>query len=269
MPENSIMKQTPKKVTSGGFWRRGVALFIDLFIILGIYQAVGIYFYQHSNGLFRMTDSFVSTSYCNSELGLIGPNESKTKFRVDKTKFCTYYFLGIEYNHTKEISQIDTKKLANGVITTNTQFERYYIDKSGKRVNSIEIDGLKGLSCFLILSLSEAIWGTTIGKRMMCLKVISATGEKVSAGRAIVRNLYIFGGASAMGLVNFLPVLGIRLDYTNIGFFIIGILFILAWIFPFFAYLFFKPDPLYDRWSKTKVVEAFKMKKHTKNASLA
>lgn len=55
--------------------------------------------------------------------------------------------------------------------------------------NAVSFPFAMGLLYILYFSIAETIYGATIGKRLMDLKVVTKTGEKPSFGQAFIRNI--------------------------------------------------------------------------------
>lgn len=61
--------------------------------------------------------------------------------------------------------------------------------------NLLIVTSLGALIVYSYFIILESVWGSTIGKRMLGLRVFDSTGEKPSLGSAAIRNIFVASGA--------------------------------------------------------------------------
>jgi uncharacterized RDD family membrane protein YckC len=139
-----------------------------------------------------------------------------------------------------------------GEVVRSMAFSRP-VDRRGRPVTPVILDWAYPVGFILALSLAEALAGVSLGKRMVGLKVVAAEGGRLPLGRALVRNLVVWGGAALLVAAPLAAALiGLRLSrevyYGAVA--VLGLM-ILA---PVAMLTQGRPRALYDRWAGAEVV---------------
>lgn len=209
------MTSTLERISSprgeGNFWRRVGAVVIDWGIIgigLCFIAAIG---YGLTDGQVRMAQAPLAFTQC---LPADAPPENfdpaapmpglapeiqaevmgdPSTFRADAVADCRTFMLGSEIDRKAHLAEA-------------TGAQRFYIlpVDGAFRVTQpwIYLDLFFGLALLVVLTLLEGLTGASLGKRIVRLRVQSPGGGRAGPGRALVRNLIIWGPAAALGLVN-------------------------------------------------------------------
>jgi uncharacterized RDD family membrane protein YckC len=194
----------------GNVWRRIGALVIDWAVIAAgvcVFAAIG---YGLTGGQIRMAQAPLSFTGCvpvtavpegfDPTYRIPGVSqEAQTQilgdvstFQADVINDCRTHIMGSEINR-------------NATIQEAGQTQRYFIlpvDRDFRVVRPwLYLDHVFGLAMLLVLTLLEGATGTTFGKRVTGLRVRGPSAGRPGLGRALVRNLVIWGPGAALGLI--------------------------------------------------------------------
>ena len=232
------------------FWRRLAAGAIDIAAGIVVASLAAVLLYAASDSKLR-SSTLTKTIACQPahaiSVTVLQGVAAPAGARPVAAKLCVISLAGFE---TARYLTIDLLA-QDGEVTRSLAFSRP-VDRKGEPLTPVILDWAYPLGFILIVSLAEALFGATLGKRLLGLRVQSPTGGRVSIGGALLRNLVIYGGA-ALVLVTPLAVAvtGLRLPplvyYGAVGVF--GLL-VLA---PFAMLAESGPRALYDRWAGSLV----------------
>lgn len=235
------------------FWRRLLAGAIDIALLVVLAQVAALVLYAASDGKLRSSTLLKSTQ-CAPVQGIsykvlqgvaIPPGA-----RPVAGQLCKVSMGGMETARFVTVAL----QAQEGELVRSLAFSRP-VNRKAEPVAPFVMDWIYPLAAILLAGLVEGALGATPGKRFLGLKVTRPDGHKLGPGRAILRNLVIYGGAALVLIVPLAAAfLHIRLPplgyYTAVGVF--GLL-ILA---PFAMLAEASPRAAYDRWLGADVVRA-------------
>lgn len=233
------------------FWLRLMAAMVDVAAMIVVVHVAAVALYAASAGVLR-SSTLVNTAQCQplrsmSARVLQGVAIPPTLHPV-AAQLCAVSLAGLE------TARYETVMLQgqDGEVTHSLAFSRP-VDRKGEPVAPVILDWVYPLAFILAMSLGEGLFGITLGKRLIGLRVAAAGGGRLGVGRALVRNLVIYG-AWAIVLTTPLIVALLRLQLSRSGYIAAVALFgALGWA-PLFMLAQASPRALYDRWAGAEVV---------------
>jgi uncharacterized RDD family membrane protein YckC len=165
-------------------------------------------------------------------------------------QLCTVSLVGLE------TARYETVMLQgqDGEVTHSLAFSRP-VDRKGEPVRPVILDWAYPLAFILAMTLGEGVFGVTLGKRLIGLRVAGGGGGRLGLGGALVRNLVIYGAWAVLLTTPLIAaLLHVRLSHAGyIG--AVAVFGALGWA-PFFMLAQAAPRALYDRWAGAEVVRA-------------
>jgi uncharacterized RDD family membrane protein YckC len=239
----------------GGFWRRVLALLIDAMLISLLVGIIGVPLYGPTGGAIRVSSTFVNDTTCTAT----SPNRPGVRLPMDFTPtgagICVRRFFGLEHDRTLIIQQI-TK---SGAVTYSRVIS-LPVDAEGRVVKPFYLDNLTLVLIAIYLFLLEWLIGTTIGKRILGLRVRSLDGARITLSQSAIRTLsrmialapiFVF----TLGMVMLEPTRATTLLSDNlITITVVTIGWILAFFVNFAVTVRRGNLPWYDQWAGTEVV---------------
>lgn len=245
------MAQDEGEAGRGLFWRRLAAGAIDVALIVLLAGVASVALYAASEGKLRTSTPFryvrcqpVRSISVHLLQGVALPPGA----RPVAGQVCTASAAGFETSRYATVAL----QAQQGEVVETMAFSRP-VDRRGEPVAPVILDWAWPVAFILLVALLEGLFGATPGKRLLGLKLVGPEGGRLGLGRALVRNLVIYGGAAIVLTAPLaLTVLGIRLAgvayYGAVG--VCGLL-ILA---PFAMLAEASPRARYDRWAGAEVV---------------
>jgi len=248
--------ETPQPTMRAGFWRRALAITIDLALIALVVTIAGVLLFGPTDGRVRIGGALIDVTRCSSvdpqQLVLANP----PPFHITNARRCTKSFLGLVHDRTLQVSEVTR----SGAITY-TRGMTYPVDADGRVVPVFYVDNL-----ILVLFVGYVLWlewrfGQTLGKRIMHIRVQSLGGGPINFAQAVKRSV-----------IRFLPWLLLLLLITLLGMFGANVFFAVAsgamiwmlWVVVVFTALVYVVNfvqttrrrelPWHDRWAATEVV---------------
>lgn len=194
----------------GNVWRRIGALVIDWAVIAAGVCVCAAVAYGLSGGQIRMAQAPLSVTDCVAATAVpegFDPNyripgvsqEAQARilgdvstFQADVISDCRTRIMGSEIDRSATIAE-------------TSQAQRYFIlpvDRDFRVTRPwLYLDHVFGLAMLLVLTMLEGTTGTTFGKRVAGLRVRGRNDGRAGLGRALVRNLVIWGPGAALGLI--------------------------------------------------------------------
>jgi hypothetical protein len=253
---------------SGGFWPRLFAYSIDLAVVGLALSLIAAALFTPTGGFIRHSDPVLVPTYCapvdepaappmdrlrltpgDSALQSLRPDRPPDEFLVERCDV----LLTSGYARTSFIWQ--------GAVSYRETVQ-YNLGPAGEPVDrTIDLSHLFYLLLLAWLAVAEALWGGGPGKRLLGLRVVSAgTGGRASLGATFLRNGVLYGPFALIGLVEsagdlvpapwnavpeWLPVSRLELLLLTVA---------AIWtLVIYFAVLFQRPDPFWDRWAGVSV----------------
>ncbi|HEV2532310.1 RDD family protein [Phenylobacterium sp.] len=236
------------------FWRRLGAGAVDIALLAAAASLAAVVLYGASGGKLRST-AFLKTTHCQAVQGIsikvVQGIPIPRAARPVAAQLCTIDMAGFETSRYVTVML----QAQEGEVVRSLAFSRP-VDRQGLPMQPIILDWTYPFAFIVIMSLAETWFGATLGKRAFGLKVVAFDGAgRLPLGRALLRNLVIYGGATLVLVAPLVIALaGLRLPqlayYGAVGVF--GLL-VLA---PIAMLAEAAPRALYDRWAGAEVIRA-------------
>lgn len=243
-----------------GFWRRNLALLIDVFVVMLPYQVLAISLFVASAGALQIQLPIPFTQVCHKVRQpyqqLDPPPPEQPNFAIE----CRSSILGVDASRDLIIfpsgEQLTTKRLP----------QIYNLDADGRpiRAAGFAINWLSNLALLTYLVTMEHRTGATLGQRVMRISVVSwrAPGERgIPLIDALVRHLATgFGIVPLMALELYQYMTGGNIDVSStiagfsVSWSLIAFLSSYLWYFSNLFLIVTKRDPLYDRLARASVL---------------
>jgi uncharacterized RDD family membrane protein YckC len=248
--------ETPQPTMRAGFWRRALAILIDLALITLIVTVAGVLLFGLTDGRVRISVALIDVTRCSNvdpqRLVLANP----PPFHITDARRCTKSFLGLVHDRTLQVDEVTR----SGTITYRRGMT-YPVDADGRVVQASYIDTL-----IFVLFVGYVLWlewrfGQTLGKRIMHIRVQSLGGGPIDFAQAVKRSVIRF----LPWPVLLLPIVLLSAFGANVFFaFVPGaVLWILALVAIVAALIYAvnfvqttrrRELPWHDRWAATEVV---------------
>jgi len=249
------MSKTEQGVRSRDlFWRRVAAAAVDVLVLVVVAQVAAIALYAASEGKLR-SSTVVKSARCQAVHAMSAKMLEGVAVlagaRPVAAQVCALSMAGFETGRYATVML----QAQEGEVTRSLAFSRP-LDRKGLPTTPVILDWVYPLAFVLVMSLAEGLFGATLGKRALGLKVVAVDGGgRLGLARALLRNAVIYGGAAMVLVAPLVAALaGIRLPplayYAAVGVF--GLL-VLA---PFAMLAEANPRALYDRWAGADVVRS-------------
>ena len=129
--------ETPQPTMRAGFWRRALAISIDLALIALVVTIAGVLLFGPTDGRVRIGGALIDVTRCSSvdpqQLVLANP----PPFHITNARRCTKSFLGLVHDRTLQVSEVTR----SGAITY-TRGMTYRVDADGRVAQASYIDTL-------------------------------------------------------------------------------------------------------------------------------
>ena len=232
--------------TRGGFWRRAIALTIDTLVISFAIVAIGIALSLATDGRVRVGGGFFSQIEC-VKLERAYPEIALPRgFRPTSAARCVRRFLGHEYDWFLFVQ----RRVENGSVAYITNLS-YPLDPKGAVASPFYLDYVLMVLLAGVIFLQEWKLSTTLGKRMMGLRVRSAGGGAPDARQTATRLLrfaYAVPIEAAYVVDGSITPIVVLLTF--------GGLLMIVTVIEFVVALRHDRPPFYDRIADTEVVRA-------------
>jgi uncharacterized RDD family membrane protein YckC len=248
--------ESPQPTMRAGFWRRVLAISIDLALIALVATVAGVLLFGPTNGRVRIGGALIDVTRCSS----VDPQQillaNPPLFHITNARRCTKSFFGLVHDRTLQIAEVTR----SGTITY-TRSMTYPVDVDGRVVQAFYIDSLILVLFVGYVLLLEWRFGQTLGKRIMHIRVQSLGGGPISFAQAVKRSV-----------IRFLPWLLLLLLLVLLSMFGANFLFAFAssatiwilWLVVVVTALLYVVNfvqttrgrqlPWHDRWAATEVV---------------
>jgi len=233
------------------FWLRITAAAIDLLALVIVAHVAAAALYWASDGRLR-SSTLGQVAHCQpmatAPRSLVEGVAAPPGARPVAAQMCAISTAGFETGRYATVAL----QAQQGEVVRSVAFSRP-VDRHGNPLRPVILDWTYPLAFILALSLAEALAGVSLGKRLVGLKVVAAGGGRLPLGRALLRNLVVWGGAALLVAAPLAAaVMGLRLSqaayYAAVA--VLGLL-ILA---PAAMLIQARPRALYDRWAGAEVV---------------
>lgn len=243
-------------------WRRLAAAAIDGVFFLIAASLLSVALYMATGGkvrayVFQPVDrcepvASLSPDVARAALAAIPSQASQ----ITAATSCRRLFLGLESARFVSVSvQVQQGETIMGAAVLQP------VDRAGRPVRPLSLGWAYPLLFVLSMAVGEGLLRGTPGKAGLGLRVVAAAGGRLGLGRALARNLVVYGWLAAGALlVLVLPALGraapgllaVARELWIAELVVVGAL--AVWSLAML--LLGRPEPAYDRWTQTRVVRA-------------
>ena len=193
-------------------------------------------------------------SACSARNALPAGLDLPPDFKVTHVVDCTHYFFGMVHDRTLRVSEVTR----SGSVTY-TRSLTFSADAEGRPTTVFYLDYLWIFIFALYRIVSEWKLGTTLGKRILHMRVQPLGGGPMTAARAVKRTLMCFIPMYPFVLLLVLLIVRGPAGLLALGpyFFaipIVGVVLVVVFLLNFFLALRHADLPWHDRWAGTEVV---------------
>jgi uncharacterized RDD family membrane protein YckC len=192
-----------------GYWRRVIATSLDVFFLSAVIGTAGLGMEKATHGLVRVRSLPVTITRC--DMADLGPAQLEAlhrllpeDFRISSAEFCTSSAFGIPYNSVLSVGE----KTQRG----NSTYQRNVflpLDSGGQPTNAFYLDYWLVFLLPAYLVLCEWLFGATIGKSILGIRVRTLSGAPMDFGQA--------GKRVVMRMIPFLPLMPLVIYATVVG----------------------------------------------------
>jgi uncharacterized RDD family membrane protein YckC len=250
-----------KSRSRAGFWRRILALLIDMAIILIPLQIVVAILYAQTNGAIQ-GEFGIKTTICSPLEKLPDGLLPTPPDGFNSIADCRTSILGFDTGRILVVAKTTVKGTATASI-----FQTYTLGADGKpRTDVFDVSWIALLLLLAYIVYMEYLSGATFGKRTLGIRVISVGYPDrvgIPFGKAILRQLAMWIGTVPILIVQVALFAFVR-EASELEaivaapyyfpLVIVAGLIALAWIIWIFVSLARKHDPIYDRLAGTAVM---------------
>jgi uncharacterized RDD family membrane protein YckC len=178
---------SPQTTERAGFWRRALAILIDLALIAFISTITGVLLFGPTDGRIRVGSALIDFTRCSrvdpQQLTLPDP----PPFHITNADRCTKAFFGIVHDRILRVAEI-----THSGATTYTRWMTYPVDADGHVTKAFYTDYLTLIVLVAYVLLLEWRYGWTLGKRVMHIRVQSLGGGPITFIQAVIRSAVRF-----------------------------------------------------------------------------
>jgi uncharacterized RDD family membrane protein YckC len=179
--------ETRQTASRAGFWRRILAILIDVALCALVVTVAGVFLFGLTDGRIRVGTALIDVNRCIQ----VDPQRIEVplppQFQVTSALQCTKSFFGIVHDRTLRVAQV-----TRSGSTTYTRAITYPVDADGRPTRAFYIDYLTWILLVAYVLLLEWRCGQTLGKRVMRIRVKSLRGGPITLAQAIKRSVIRF-----------------------------------------------------------------------------
>jgi uncharacterized RDD family membrane protein YckC len=235
-------------VAQAGFWRRAFALAIDYAVL----AFAGILLFQATGGVVRISQfPMVENLTCASSA------TSVQQQAASQTTICERTLFGLVHDRW-----IDVSEHARSGDAMVTRTVRTPVDAAGRPVRAFYLDHLLILLLAAYLGVAEWLFGTTLGKRLVGIRVQSQGGGRLRFGSACRRLLrfmpaLLLAPAVVVATPASLESIAWSTEYwVVLSVYVFSAVLWVAVLANFIMAVINDDLPWHDRWARTEVVMA-------------
>lgn len=179
-----------------GFMRRAAAILIDLLLLLSIVTVIGVPLAKLSGGAVRVQNALVKNADCKTLATLPAGIQLPDGFKPTTIASCTYSSFGSPFNWTLVAQQIVEHdfKIGDTEYTASKKLSYTYpLSPYGLPTEPFYLDEYALVLFVLYFIVLEWMFGGTLGKRILGMRVQSLGGERAGLVQAIKRSVMRFG----------------------------------------------------------------------------
>jgi len=244
------------EVARAGFWRRAGAFVIDGLVVGLLLTLIGLALFEPTDERVRVAPIVGGNTTCTN----VNPEQVKLPlpagFKLTSAQHCITTFLGRPVDRNLVLTEF-TKEDRGSYELTYTRSLSYAVNGHRQTTDAIKLDNFWIFLLAAYLLLAEWRLGTTLGKKLLGLRVRSVGGGPLTLGQTAKRLLIQFIPFSMIMLTLFgNEMSALLLEHT-----VVFIALAVAWIVLCVVFLvnFIRAVragdlPWHDRWAQTEVV---------------
>lgn len=179
-----------------GFMRRATALVIDFLLLLSIMTFIGVPLAKLSGGAVRVQSALVQSIDCKKLDALPAGVALPDGFKPTSIASCTHSAFGSSYNWTivaQQVTEQDVKIGGEEYTVSKKLSVSYPLSPYGLPADPIYLDEYALLAFAAYFILLEWMFGGTLGKRALGMRVQSLGGDRASLVQIVKRSAIRFG----------------------------------------------------------------------------
>jgi uncharacterized RDD family membrane protein YckC len=184
-----------------GFWIRVLAQLIDLCGWAFIASLVGLPLVYLAPGTLGLASAFPQSQAC-TDLSAPPPGiEPPAGLSPNLIRHCSKSFFGFPFRN--EITLVEERE--RGMVTethvvTTRRSVTYVVGADLRPIDVFDLDSILWLGYLAYVVIAQGLYGATLGKRLLRLRVVDRYGVRPGLGAAAIRNL-VLNGPILVGLV--------------------------------------------------------------------
>jgi len=244
------------EVARAGFWQRAGAFVIDGLAVGLILTLIGLALFEPTDERVRVSPIVGGNTTCTN----VNPEQVKLPlpagFKVTTAQHCITTFLGRTVDRNLVLTEL-TKEDRGSYELTYTRSLSYPVNGHRQTTDAIKLDQFWIFLLFAYLLLAEWRLGTTLGKKLVGVRVRPVGGGALTFVQTMKRLLVLFIPFSMFALTLFgTEMSALLLEHT-----VVFIALCVAWVVLCLVFLVnfiraVRADdlPWHDRWGQTEVV---------------
>lgn len=256
---------------SGGLYRRALAWMIDAVVVLAACALLSPVLFAASGGVLNQAQVW-SSPRCDSRAQAPAWMVADAGFIPDRVRDCTHAIFGLPSGRYLVLSAGPEGRDKRGgrEHAMARQWAAFPLDSDGDAGRALRIGWrIDGLVIAVVVMLSEAAFGTSIGKAILALRVRSVRGRRAGLFSVVLRNGLLYGGwllAGGMAIADYLDGHGgsPTQPHAPIDIVVIGWLCVAG-----LGFLLVRPGALHDRLSGTRVEAVEDSRRYRFTAAIA
>lgn len=241
-----------------GFMRRLSALFIDVLLLLSIMTVIGVPMAKLSGGAVRVQSALVKSIDCKKLDTMPAGIDLPSGFKPTSIESCTTSSFGTPFNWTLVAQQVveEDVKMGGTEYTVSKKLSYSYpLSPYGLPTDPFYLDEYSIALFALYFIVFEWLFGRTLGKRLLGMRVQSLGGERVWLVQAIKRSVMRFGWLALVPIGSkLLESSPDQLVAILVGLAVVNLIAIVAILFNAMRAMGDGELPWHDRWAATEVV---------------
>jgi uncharacterized RDD family membrane protein YckC len=203
-----------------GFWIRVLAQLIDLCGWAFAASLVGLPLVYLAPGTFGLASAFPQSQAC-TDLSAPPPGiEPPSGLSPNLIRHCSKSFFGFPFRD--EIALVEEREhgmLTESRVVTTRRSVTYVVGPDLRPVDVLDLDSILWLAYLAYVVIAQGLYGATLGKRLLRLRVVDRYGVRPGLSAAAIRNLVLNG-----------PILVGLILYVLMGWISFGSLTLLLWL---------------------------------------
>jgi uncharacterized RDD family membrane protein YckC len=195
-----------------GFWIRLLAQLIDLCGWAFAATLVGLPLVYLAPGTFGLASAFPQSQDC-TDLSAPPPGiRPPAGLSPNLIRHCSKSFFGFPFrNEIALVEELEIGMLTAERVVTTRRSATYVVGPDLRPVDAFDLDSILSLAYLAYVVTAQGLYGATVGKRLLRLRVVDRYGVRPGLGAAAIRNL-VLNGPILVGLA-----LYALMEWTSFG----------------------------------------------------